>query len=58
MHKQNSNMMQNFYIVCIYLIILFNNIFNRKYTYHLISIYYYFGCVVELKVYSKILPLF
>jgi hypothetical protein len=29
-----------------------------KYTHHIITIYYYFECVVELKVYSKILPLF
>jgi hypothetical protein len=51
-------MMHNFYIVFIYLVTLFllfylSNIFNMKYTYHLISIYYYFGCVVKLKVYSK-----
>jgi hypothetical protein len=56
MHKQNSNMMHNFYIVFIYLVTLFllfylSNIFNRKYTHHLIPIYYYFGCVVKLKVY-------
>jgi hypothetical protein len=65
MHKQNSNMMHNFYIVLIYVVTLFillfylDHVFNMKYTHHIILINFYFGCVVKLKVYSKVfIPLF
>jgi hypothetical protein len=63
MHKQNSNMVHNFNIVFIYLVTLFylfylGNILNRKYTPPDFNILYFFGCVIKLEIYYKILPLF
>jgi hypothetical protein len=53
----NAQFLHNISLI-ILLLFLLGNVFNMKYTHHIIAIYYYFECVVELKVYSKILPLF